>query len=237
MKRYIHSSESQLSIRDLFDSISSIILVPDADKVVLDTEYDREKYDEYTDEELMSLSDDEIEDIGDPGVLSRLRSLIPDRFSSITSATIGDLLAEKYSLKESDIRYILEKISKCSSVSRTLDGYFTKTDRFIRRYRLTDRDILHIARSLTINDFDHYTKSYSPENMSNDLIVFILKRPIEIESGDTLEGLKVYMKIDYTATSRDGDTVALMSLHKADLDKLEKSKDAVYQEGKIKLNR
>lgn len=215
MKRYIRSNES-VSADRLFSSISVIYIVPDASKIEFSLSEDIEIYSDYTDDELLQLPDYEIDNICNPIILDRIRKLMPDRVSAVNAATIADFLSQKFSLNDSDIKYVLEKLSKCNSIEWTSGIPTGKSGNFIRQYHITTNDILNIINNLTVKDLDHVTNSYSTENAFDQLIVFLLNRDITLESGDVINGMIVYLKVDFTGTTRNGDTAAVMSIHPAD---------------------
>lgn len=231
MKIYIKSESSGFhkpeikSIADLFNSIDSILLVDDASKFDIVYDGDDEE-DDYSDEELINLPDRFVNSSCSYAVQKRIYQIAPEKLHYFRAATLSEFLATKYTLRNDELNYILEKLKQCERVH--LNYNYSKSREFLKTYNITDVDVLNIVHSLTAEDFDCLTQSYSSENFGNDLLVFLPDKDYMLENGNILSGIKIYMKIDYTTTSADGRTGVIMSIHEADPDKTKNQSNKKY---------
>ena len=236
MKLYIKSESSEWkkpevnSIMDLFKSIDSILVVEDASK--FDITYDEEEDYEYTDEELINLPDSFVNSSCSYSTEKRIYQIAPEKLHYFKAATLGDFLATKYTLRSDELNYILEKLKQCTHVDVDRDS--KKNRGFMKTYHVTNQDVLNIVHSLTAADFDCLTQSYSHANFGHDLLVFLLDREFTLENGAVISGIQIYMKIDYTTTSADGRTGVIMSIHKADSEKVKDQSGKRHPIGHLK---
>jgi hypothetical protein len=241
MKIYIHSNYSDIHPSDLFRSIGSIVVVDDARDYKIDTSADYAIYSSHTDEELGMLSDFVLKRIRDQRILNRIRKSCPERykkFEHIFANTLKGDVARKFSLRQDDIVHILSELKKCSIVRYIPTPTKHKTESFLSDFGITNDDVLNVVHNLKPSDFDNYTKNYEiypitdehghilkDENgetqydissLSNILLVFVVRDPITLNNGTTLDGVRVYLKIDYTYATEDGKTLAVLSFHEDD---------------------
>lgn len=235
MKLYIKSESYEWkkpevnSIMDLFKRITTVLIVNDASK--FDIAYDGEE-DNYSDEELINLPDSFVNSSCGYIAQKRIYKIAPEKLHYFRAATLSGFLAKKYTLRSDELDYILEKLKQCKRVRYTFN--YSKNYDFVDSYGMEDSDVLNIVHSLTAADFDCLTKSYSTDNFGNDLLVFLPDREFTLENGTVISGIKIYMKIDYTATSSDGSTAVIMSIHKADPKKVKDRSGKQYPIGHLK---
>lgn len=215
---------------DLFTSIFRIVVVEDASKYKIDEVDPDDTYSYYTDEQLLKLNDRIVAGIAEVDVLKRIYKLSPGKLNSFQDATISDALARKYSLSDKELQYVLSKLHACTNVSSA--NVYSKSRNFIATYGVTDKDILNIVKRLTLSDFDCLTQSYANDNFGNDLLVFLPKGAFTLENGSVLPDIVIYLKIDFTATAKNGATTAIMSIHEADPEKL-KQREQDRRSGKL----
>lgn len=233
MKLYIKSESSEWkkpevnSIMDLFKSIDSILVVNNASE--FDITLDEEEEYEYTDEELINRP---VLSCYSYDTIKRIYRLAPEKLHYFKAATLGDFLATKYTLRSDELNYILEKLKQCTHVD--IDRIHTKSRDFMKKYHVTEMDVLNIVHSLTSADFDCLTQSYSHANFGHDLLVFLPDREFTLENGTVISGIQIYMKIDYTTTQADGRTGVIMSIHEADSEKVKDQSGKRYPIGHLK---
>jgi hypothetical protein len=217
MRRYINSS-SGINLADLYNGIYTIIVVDDASEYNIEyDDYDLE-LDDMTDDELASMSADDISATVNYDVWERIYRLCPDKLTDSQRhrvEIISSINGGKYTLNEHTVNDAIAKLKRCNNIEIEKSPLSNKD--FSDNYSYTKAQALDIIHNLTYDDFAHFTRSNSDGHNASDLLVFIVenKKPFtNKKSGDT-DYIMVYIKIDYTKTTSDGNTIAVVSFHKA----------------------
>ena len=223
MKRIIRPDPT-VHISDLFDTIFHIRICDDLDRVILSSSdrvcantdtIDESYYIQFSDAQLLELSDDIIHTFSDPRLLERIGKLDRDRLSAVQLEVLHDALSVQYIIDASDIRKLLDLIKKCTSVS--YEGNHKKTNRFLidSHGRLRYDDCLAILQALQVEDYVASTRSYNFNHLGNNLIIFQPNADWELSDGTIVCGLTIYVKLDIDETTRSA--VALVSMHDTDI--------------------
>lgn len=229
MKKYIKSkSEIKLHFSDLFDKISEIIYVDDID--LTDNIYGSEDIDyaSYSDQELLSLTNDDLHEIDDLYTIYRIYNLDRHR---LTKSQLKYLQSQyhidpndiesktwKYYLEDKDIEKILRLLKEHDWVDGPVRSKDPKKN-FARKHklRITPQDYVNILHSLTVEECrivtPYLTVSRNINNLGNNLVVFDVNKEFELEDGTKIGKFKVYVKIDLTRTNVPGEPIALISFH------------------------
>lgn len=177
-----------------------------------DTSID-EVYNSYSDEQLLQLSDEEIQSIRDVRLIERVAYLDRTRLSTAQLRTLTEELKKTKIIDKSDVAKIIEKLKRCNSIS--YEKNHPKTNRFLfdDNGNFREEDCLYILQHLEIEDYVSSTRSYNPNYLGHNLIVFEPNADWELSNGLIVEGLTIYVKLDVDETT--GHTVALVSMHAA----------------------
>ena len=146
--------------------------------------------------------------------------------STAIMAAIDDTTIDEYYNKFSDIQLLdlsdeeihtirdarlLNKLKTCTSVS--YDRKHKKTNAFLfdDEGKFREQDCLDIIKNLKVEDYVASTRSYNPNFLGHNLIVFEPDADWELSNGMVLHNLTVYVKLDVDETT--GQCVALVSMH------------------------
>ena len=227
MVRYIKASEEP-NLSDLYNYFYCILVVDDASKYELGyDDYDLELND-YSDDELLNLSEEDISATVNYDVWARLYNLCPDKLTANQRnrvEVLSSIHGGKYRLNEKTVNDAIARMRKCNAVQ--IEAAPPANAEFKRKYKYTKSGVLNTIHNLKFPDFAHFTQSYTKGHNGNDLLVFITdsKLPFENKSTGDVEKIRIYLKIDYTKTTSDGGAVAVVSFHKARSSDLERDKN------------
>lgn len=234
MKRVIKSNSETIQtghFTDLFNAISEVIYVDDINSIgsiYAATDPSLIDYSNYTDEELLNQSIEDIHSIQDLYTISRIYNL--DK-SKLTRAQQLELQKQyhvdpedpnsvtwRYYITDEDVEKILDMLKEHDWV----DGPVRSPDprkNFARLHhlRITQTDYASILHSLTVAECrvitPYLTVSRNINNLGNNLIVFNVDKEYKLEDGTSIGDFKIYIKIDLTRTDVPGEPIALISFH------------------------
>ena len=235
MKRYIRTSEEAVEnikhLTDLFDRISDVIYVDDinsTESIYATDNASQIDYSDYSDEELLDLSTEDIHVIDDLYTIYRIYHLDQHRLTKHQQEQLQaqyyidpsdpDSVTWRYYITDEDVARILDMLKEHDWV----DGPARSKDpnkNFARKHRLriTPTDYAHILHSLTVDECriitPYLTVSRNINNLGNNLIVFDVNKDFILEDGSTIGKFKIYIKIDLTRTEIPGEPIALISFH------------------------
>lgn len=237
MKRYIKSTQQYPNFTDLFDSIDAIVLVDD-----VNTDYSRigitatsvlggEDYDSYTKRELLRLTDDELAEIDTVGALNKLYEMHKSGYHyNLSTDQLAILRAgwetfTDYRVTASDVRKVLQMISKCNYLDkpsrRTGDPY--KNFAELHNLDMVEADYLNILKEVKATEC--ITKFTGVKrNSGTELFVFVhpgngyrLQRTQSTADKQIItDDIKIYIKI--SINPKTGIVLSYVSFHDQDSD-------------------
>lgn len=218
MKRYIKSSQNNTQFKDLVNGIVAIIIVPDARVIQTNINASTDiYYGDMSDEELSELTSYEIYDIDDPEVLVKLYRIDPTKLTKRQRFT-AKLYAADFATKKlnypKDIQTVIDYLHNCNYIK---DNDRDENSDFDELFHYSSNDKLEVIHNLTIQDYVANTRSKNDRYLGNDLIIFepFIEIPSDIhKNNDTIkEQIQIYVKLDLSATTRNGDIVTYVSFH------------------------
>lgn len=111
----------------------------------------------------------------------------------------------RYILDKLNIEELLRKVGECSWFELTNNK---KNIPFKRKYKITDDNVGSLLKQLRLGDYSYSLVSTNKKHKGALLHVFITSKPFEFE-GETLTGLTLYIKIDFS----DYGPICVVSLH------------------------
>lgn len=230
MKRYLKNIETK-HFTDLFTSIADIFYVDNIDEpqsIYAAEDPDIIDYSEYSDTELLNLSVEDIHSIEDLYTIYRIYNLDRKKLSLSQQKLLQEQyhvdpsdpnsVTWRYYLDDSDVEKILDMLKEHDWVEGpTKSKDPSKNFARLHHLRITPTDYANILHSLTVDECrvitPYMTVSRNINNLENSLIVFNVSKELKLEDGSTLGHFKVYIKIDLTRTSANGQPIALISFH------------------------
>lgn len=212
MKRYIRSNQEPcVHLRDVIDTVDMVVIVEDIYEYRMDHILGAEDidYSQYTDEELLSITDDEMTEICDLDTLVRILQLAPDRLMEY-QCTIIDQADIHVDIDDTDVEFILNKMKHCTEV-RWEPRNRNKAFRLI--HDLDDDDVLDLIHSITPDELKKKIWGVRGEHRGSQLLVFQPKRPMYDKHGTLVPDFEIYVKIDKTQSVADKSAVIVISLH------------------------
>lgn len=223
MYKYIRSSRStnNLGIMAFIDKIDAIFFVDDA-RTFQHQDIrgsDDIDYTSYTDQQLLDMDIEELQEIVDFDILDRLAEI---RSEDLSDAQL-EILKVEYSnhdpLPIDGVRRLLSELRECDTVNVIRSR---KNRRTAMNHSYIAGRVLDVIHSLTINDYAYDTKDFSRDYLKNKLAVFT-KDIVESdfvnqensESGES-DDFIIYVKIDTTQLLEDRSTVVAVSFHEAE---------------------
>lgn len=158
------------------------------------------------DERFANIPKSRLQRVEDVQVIDRAVHLCKDKLSDEQLDIITTEYQKKYSISLSDVQIILDKFKSCNDIY--LSGY-RKNAEFIKKYGLTDVDILNIIHSLTVKDYKSNTKDIIYPYLGDVLMIF-KKHNVQLPGGGSTS-IVVYIKLDIDEST--DDTVAILSIH------------------------
>lgn len=149
---------------------------------------------------------DRLQKISDVQVIDRAVHLCKEKLSDEQIDIITREYQKKYAIKLSDVQEILDKFRHCNDIY--LSGY-RKNNEFIKKYGLTNTDILNIIHSLTVNDYKSNTKDIVYPYLGDVLMIF-KKHDVQLPQGSNTS-IVIYIKLDIDEST--DDTIAILSIH------------------------
>ena len=208
MKIYIRSNDENIRhITDLFNRIDSIIIVDDARTFRMSyiNSSANVDYMTYSDDDLMLVPKTELQSIDDVSVLNRINNLSKNKsndfkyqFTDSQLKALRDYYKINYTMDNSDVQKIINMLKSCN---RIFLSYRDVNLDFKEYYEMEDSDYLDIIHSLKLSDYTTHTDSVNPQFLGNQLIVFEPECSFELSSGEVIENLKIYVKIDIDMTN------------------------------------
>lgn len=209
------SMGESLDNKSIFDSIKKISIITLVDDVKnepftnynINESYSEEMLLNMTDDELIKLSDEDINLITNIEILDKLNRLIPDKLSHHQKELLyNEYITYSVKLDSDDIQNILEKIKSCNYVQIVARP---KNNNFIDKYDITPDDAKNILNRLTVDDYVDNRKSFSLKHLGNNLIIF---NPDHITIKDSqINNIKIYIKIDLDESTNT--TAVMVSIH------------------------
>lgn len=198
-------------INSAFMSLKSTAIMAATDDTTID-----EYYSKFSDMQLLDLSDEEIHTIHDVRLIERIAKLDSSRLSKDQLLSLKDALSELQIIDKHDVETILSKLKTCTSVS--YDRKHKKTNAFLfdDEGKFREQDCLDIIKNLEVEDYVASTRSYNPNFLGHNLIIFEPDADWELSNGIILHNLTVYVKLDVDETT--GQCVALVSMHAVNRD-------------------
>lgn len=219
MYRYIRSnSNSNLGIMAFIDTIDAIIFVDDArtfrhQDIRGSDEID---YTNYTDQQLLDLDMEDIQEIVDFDVLDRLAGLRSEDLSDIQLEILKAEYSNQDPLPIDGVKRLLSELQECNTVNVIRSRKNRKTT---RSHAYIAGRVLDVIHSLTIHDYAYDTTDFSRGYLKNKLAVFTkaitesdFVNPDNHESDDFI----IYIKIDTTQLLEDRSTIVVVSFHEAE---------------------
>lgn len=216
MKRMIYadSEREEINLTDLFSRIVKIVVVDDARSYQDNSIYASSviNYNEYSDDELLNLDDEEIHNIEDVTVMQRISKLNPNRLTSIQKRLVKNSYDVKVVIDKTDVENIISDLRACNRI-RVEDT--RKNIEFDEYFNLSDSAKLSIIHRLTISDFVHLTSSYTHGHEGNRLIVFMPEVTLTSVDNFVFTDVYLYVKIDLSTLTSNGGVIAVVSFHTA----------------------
>ncbi len=221
MKRLINSSTAEFDITDILKSIDHIVICNDVTRrpylISCSSDLDEDELTEEqllitcTDEELETLSPENVHTFTNPELLGRIAKVNYDALSIQQRELLRKEYGRKLELSEHAIQIILNMLKSCKSIS--YEGHHPKTNKFRKEFGLTDEDYLAIIQELEVGDFEALSRSFNLNHIGNYMIIFQPKGEWNLSNGKVLKDFELYVKLDIDET--DGSAIAIISLHKA----------------------
>lgn len=158
------------------------------------------------DERFANIPKSRLQRVKDVQVIDRAVHLCKDKLSDEQLDIITIEYKKKYSISLSDVQVILDKFRGCNNIY--LSGYRKNTE-FVKKYELTDVDILNIIHSLTVKDYKSNTKDIVYPYLGDVLMIF-KKHNVQLPKGGSTS-IVVYIKLDIDEST--DDTIAILSIH------------------------
>lgn len=158
------------------------------------------------DERFANIPKSRLQRVKDVQIIDRAVHLCKDKLSDEQLDIITTEYQKKYSISLSDVQIILDKFKSCNDIY--LSGYRKNTE-FIKKYGLTDVDILNIIHSLTVKDYKSNTKDIVYPYLGDVLMIF-KKHNVQLPGGGNTS-IVVYIKLDIDEST--DDTIAILSIH------------------------
>lgn len=115
-----------------------------------------------------------------------------------------------FRLTKNDIVKILESFKNCKSI--VLAKYRRNLiSENLGCGEIDKQDLVNIIRQLTISDFTKCMLNSNPDHKDCRLIEFITNRSFHLLNGNTLQGVKVYIKINLDES--DDEALVAVSFH------------------------
>ena len=223
MKFKLIEDDNVKHLRDFFDKIDFVVIVPNiedfhfsTDEVVDESLYneaeDVEIYREenllyLTDKQLMQIPVEQISAFTNVELIERIYRIDKEKLS-FKQIELLQTYYEKYRavISREDVQYFLNKLHRCNNVSVIPR---TKNDAFFNLYNLVEKDKYAVIRQLKVSDYVESRKSYNIGHLGNNLIIF--QPDTIIIDGNIFKGVTIYIKIDLNMTS--DTTVVAISFH------------------------
>lgn len=206
--------DCSVGLSDLYNR-SSIMFVDDIslnwNKFLTEENEPLPDYSNYSDEELLNLTPDEVSNITDINILQRVAKLNSELLSDYQKNVLSFSFDRKNQLLESDVKDILTSIK---TAKRAVYVPSNKNNTFVNKYNISDTDMLNYVKKLTIGDYVCSTVYKDSFLLGHNLIIFEPTRSMILENGDTITGITVYVKVDLDYKNKD--VVFLISFHEAD---------------------
>ena len=212
MKLYIKSNQQPvIHLRDVVDTVELVVVVDDINTYRMDHILGSEDidYTDYTDDELLAISEDEMAEIFDVNTLVRILQLDPDRLMDYQCKIIDDADIH-IEIDDTDIVFLLNQIKQCSDFRIEPKN---RNKAFARIHNLTDEDIKTLIRSLTMDDFVKKIWGVYGDHKGSQLLVFQPRRPMTDKHGTPVPDFEIYVKVDKTQSVADGTAIIVISLH------------------------
>lgn len=228
MKRYIKSSyDTEIHLRDLIKEINCIAIVPDINSYRMDHIFgsDDIDYSEYSDNDLLDISDEEMSGITDINVLLRIYKNQPYRLTK-DQCNLLNRADIRITTDIDDIQHLLELMRNCNKIVIENRG---KNNAFLHIHNLTDADELDIIHSLTVSEFVKQIHGLYGSHLGSQLYVFQPKRPMNDKHGNYVPDFELYIKVDETQTFGNGSAVVVVAFHATrNEEKRQKHRDDEY---------
>lgn len=215
MKRCIRSAQqTEIDISELINHISRIYVTSDDASVVYgsyDYDPDEDEDDTYyltwTDEQLQSLSEDEVHQFTNLELLSRIRKIDNNKLSAEQQEAVKSAFKVKYKMGEQQKQNILDMLADCSDITINKQRY--KNLNFLKQHKLTDEDVHYILTQLTPDDFNCKTRSIDAD-YSGNLLIIMKPKDVKLADGTLISKAQIYIKID---VSVEDEPFAIISFH------------------------
>lgn len=116
----------------------------------------------------------------------------------------------QYTLSKNDVSEILKSFASCSSIVLA-----NHRKRLISENLgvgpIVKEDLVNIVKHLTLEDYTKCILNSNPDHVNCRLIEFITNKSFKLLNGNTLSGVKVYIKINLDES--DGDVLLAVSFH------------------------
>lgn len=107
----------------------------------------------------------------------------------------GDEGIIDYKLTRDDVSKFLRDFRTCKSIVLAARRRTLITEK-LGLGPITEDDLMNIVKHLTVEDYVKCVPNSNPEHKDTKLIVFISNKEFELQNGNTLSGVKVYIKIN-----------------------------------------
>jgi hypothetical protein len=222
MKRMITECNSGLHLRDILRDVIYVEICYDVTMTPTNISASEEVSDEFNERILLKLSDSSLKKISDEtlaritdtDLLRRLEDICPERLLENQIEILRDWYANaELIIDEQDVCVLLEKIKKCNTAI-CLKSAKNKKFAYDKDGRLRTAECLSVLKSLSLDD--HVENMYGADDnyFGDQLIVFHKNVDWTLKTGEFLEDVLVYIKLDIDRT--DGDCVVLVSFHEAE---------------------
>lgn len=165
-----------------------------------------------SDNQLKTISDEDLHKITNIELLDRLAKICKDRLSVEQIKLLEESYNKKIAIDTEDIQYLLNCIKKIKNIY--IEDNYKKE--LLEKYNLNYKDILNILNTMTIDDYYGYEEYI---NLNHNLIMFktikalnnkryrfdiYLKFDINMDTGDTV--LRISIKSDGKEVDENGYT-------------------------------
>lgn len=216
MKRYIKFANEQLiDIADIINHIEHIYVTSNDKQVIYgsygydedDDEIDEIYYLSWTDDQLRSLSEEEIHQFTNLELLFRIRRIDDDMLTDEQRNAVKSAFRVKYNMGEQQKQNILDMLTACSDITINKQRY--KNLNFLKQHKLTDEDVHYILTQLTPDDFNCKTRSIDAD-YSGNLLIIMKPKDVKLADGTLISKARIYIKID---VSVEDEPFAVISFH------------------------
>ncbi len=206
MKRYVVPN-----ISDIIGRIKYLVYESsDAEQIYCSEDDEQSKADFYMglpNDVFKAYDRDKLQQETDIRVLDRMVALCKDKLSPEQLDIIYTEYRKKYKITKSDVKIILDKIKGCHRIFSGDPPYRKVTD-FKYDHHLSDKDLLDIVHSLTVDDYIYNTRSTTYAFLGE---VYMAFRKYNVSLPDGVTNIIVYAKLNIDRTTND--VVVVFSIH------------------------